>query len=159
MKVTPDGQTLIVRGYIGFELLGHNQYWTRLPDSAYSMLDPSVNPNPPRSKHSGAAAQDGATARRIRRIPRGSRSLPSVTILARLLRLARLAHQHRLEQRRRRHRGEQRDRQQLAHARRAGMAGKPQAAEGGRRGQALNVTARVSTDCSRLVCPSRHAMM
>jgi uncharacterized protein (DUF2147 family) len=46
MKVTPDGQTLIVRGYIGFELLGKNQYWTRLPDSAYSALDPAVNPNP-----------------------------------------------------------------------------------------------------------------
>ncbi|HEX4411057.1 MAG TPA: DUF2147 domain-containing protein [Xanthobacteraceae bacterium] len=45
MKVTPDGQTLIVRGYIGFEMLGQNQYWTRLPDSAYSMLDPSVAPN------------------------------------------------------------------------------------------------------------------
>jgi hypothetical protein len=46
MKVTPDGQTLVVRGYIGFELLGQNQYWTRLPDSAYSALDPSVNPSP-----------------------------------------------------------------------------------------------------------------
>ena len=45
MKVTPDGQTLVVRGYLGIELLGKNQYWTRLPDSAYSMLDPSVNPN------------------------------------------------------------------------------------------------------------------
>jgi hypothetical protein len=44
MKVSPDGQTLTVRGYIGFELLGRNQYWTRLPDSAYSVLDPSVNP-------------------------------------------------------------------------------------------------------------------
>ena len=44
MKVSPDGQTLIVRGYIGFELLVQNQYWTRLPDSAYSMLDPSANP-------------------------------------------------------------------------------------------------------------------
>jgi uncharacterized protein DUF2147 len=44
MKVSPDGQTLIVRGYIGFELLGKNQYWTRLPDSAYSMLDPAINP-------------------------------------------------------------------------------------------------------------------
>ena len=52
MKVTPDGQTLIVRGYIGVELLGQNQYWTRLPDSAYSMLDPSVNPNAPaNAKH------------------------------------------------------------------------------------------------------------
>jgi uncharacterized protein (DUF2147 family) len=46
MKVTPDGQTLVVRGFLGFELLGQNQYWTRLPDSAYSMLDPSVYPNP-----------------------------------------------------------------------------------------------------------------
>jgi uncharacterized protein (DUF2147 family) len=46
MKLAPDGQTLIVRGYVGFELLGENQYWTRLPDSAYSVLDPSVNPNP-----------------------------------------------------------------------------------------------------------------
>src|SRR5262249_42152284 len=45
MKVTPDGQTLIVRGYIGFELLGKNQNWTRRPDSAYSILDPSINPN------------------------------------------------------------------------------------------------------------------
>jgi uncharacterized protein (DUF2147 family) len=45
MTVTPDGQTLVVRGYIGISLLGQNQYWTRLPDSAYSMLDPSINPN------------------------------------------------------------------------------------------------------------------
>ena len=46
MTVTPDGQTLVVRGYIGISLLGKNQYWTRLPDSAMSMLDPSVNPKP-----------------------------------------------------------------------------------------------------------------
>jgi uncharacterized protein (DUF2147 family) len=52
MKVTPDDQTLIVRGYIGVELLGENQYWTRLPDSAYSMLDPSINPKAPaNAKH------------------------------------------------------------------------------------------------------------
>jgi len=46
MKLASDGQMLVVRGYLGFELLGQNQYWTRLPDSAYSMLDPSINPNP-----------------------------------------------------------------------------------------------------------------
>jgi uncharacterized protein (DUF2147 family) len=45
LKVSPDGQTLAVRGYLGIELLGKNTYWTRLPDSAYSMLDPSINPN------------------------------------------------------------------------------------------------------------------
>jgi Uncharacterized protein conserved in bacteria (DUF2147) len=46
MKLTPDGQTLVVRGYLGVELLGQNQYWTRLPDAAFSTLDPSINPNP-----------------------------------------------------------------------------------------------------------------
>jgi hypothetical protein len=51
MKLSPDGQTLIVRGYLGVELLGENQYWTRLPDSAFSMLDPSINPNPAVSPH------------------------------------------------------------------------------------------------------------
>jgi uncharacterized protein (DUF2147 family) len=42
MTLTPDGQTLVVRGYLGFSLLGRNEYWTRLPDSDYSMLDPSI---------------------------------------------------------------------------------------------------------------------
>jgi uncharacterized protein (DUF2147 family) len=60
MKVSPDGGTLIVRGYIGIELLGQNQYWTRLPDSDYSLLDPSINPNTaatanPAAKHPAAA--------------------------------------------------------------------------------------------------------
>jgi uncharacterized protein (DUF2147 family) len=54
MTVTPDGQMLVVRGYLGFSLLGKNQYWTRLPDSAYSMLDPSVNPNPAVAPPSGS---------------------------------------------------------------------------------------------------------
>ena len=57
MELAPDGQTLIVRGYVGFELLGENQYWTRLPDSAYSMLDPSINLNPaPNQKRAPAPA-------------------------------------------------------------------------------------------------------
>jgi uncharacterized protein (DUF2147 family) len=45
LKVSPDGQTLTVRGYLGIEMLGKNTYWSRLPDSAYSMLDPAINPN------------------------------------------------------------------------------------------------------------------
>jgi len=42
MTLAPDGQTLIIRGYLGISLLGRNEYWTRLPDSDYSMLDPSI---------------------------------------------------------------------------------------------------------------------
>jgi uncharacterized protein (DUF2147 family) len=44
MTVSPDGQTLIVRGFLGIELLGRNQYWHRLPETAYNDLDPSINP-------------------------------------------------------------------------------------------------------------------
>lgn len=68
MKLSPDGQTLIVRGYLGIELLGKNQYWTRLPDSAYSMLDPSINPNtannPNAVKHPPGAPTMAAPAHR-----------------------------------------------------------------------------------------------
>lgn len=42
MKLSPDGQTLIVRGYLGISFLGRNQYWTRLPDSNLRLLDPSI---------------------------------------------------------------------------------------------------------------------
>jgi uncharacterized protein (DUF2147 family) len=42
LEVSPDGQTLTVRGYLGIALLGRNQYWTRLPDSDFHQIDPSV---------------------------------------------------------------------------------------------------------------------
>jgi uncharacterized protein (DUF2147 family) len=56
MKLAPDGQTLVVRGYLGIELLGQNQYWTRLPNAAFSMLDPSINPNPAVNPHAAPGA-------------------------------------------------------------------------------------------------------
>jgi uncharacterized protein (DUF2147 family) len=46
MTLAPDGQTLVVRGYLGISLLGQNQYWTRLPDTAYDEIEPRFNPNP-----------------------------------------------------------------------------------------------------------------
>jgi hypothetical protein len=42
MTISPDGQTLSVRGYLGFEFLGRNDIWYRLPDSAFKQLDPIV---------------------------------------------------------------------------------------------------------------------
>ena len=42
MSVSPDGQILTMRGYIGFSLLGRDETWYRLPDSTIASLDPVV---------------------------------------------------------------------------------------------------------------------
>jgi uncharacterized protein (DUF2147 family) len=39
MEISPDGQQLSVRGYLGVSLLGQTQVWTRLPDDSIARKD------------------------------------------------------------------------------------------------------------------------
>jgi uncharacterized protein (DUF2147 family) len=42
MKVSPDGQTLFLRGYVGISLFGKTEEWSRVPDKEIATLDPAV---------------------------------------------------------------------------------------------------------------------
>jgi len=42
MTLSPDGQALTLRGYVGISLLGKNETWQRMPDSMIATLDPTV---------------------------------------------------------------------------------------------------------------------
>jgi hypothetical protein len=42
MTVSDDGQELVLRGYLGISLLGKDETWNRLPDTAIAQIDPAV---------------------------------------------------------------------------------------------------------------------
>ncbi len=42
MTVSPDGQLLTLRGYMGISLFGKDDIWQRVPDTSIATLDPAV---------------------------------------------------------------------------------------------------------------------
>jgi uncharacterized protein (DUF2147 family) len=56
IEVSPDGQELYLRGYIGMPILGQTKTWTRLPDNAIPLAALPPDPMAPAVKKTAAPA-------------------------------------------------------------------------------------------------------
>ncbi|HEY0330774.1 MAG TPA: DUF2147 domain-containing protein [Rhodopseudomonas sp.] len=65
LKVSPDGQALTLRGYLMTPMLGKDETWQRLPDTAVAQLDPAIVAKflPAQAAQSAQAATAGAAAK------------------------------------------------------------------------------------------------
>lgn len=83
MKVSPDGQSLTLRGYLMTPMLGKDETWQRLPDTAYAQLDPAIAakypPPAPAVVPAPAPAKPGAAAPAAAKPPKPAAPTPTPT--------------------------------------------------------------------------------